>query len=163
MLRSLDLSYNEIRSDGFLKLLSRLKKSSALRSLNLSGNDLSENQAHFVNLEKFLRRNESCISLQLNACKLQSPAMSFLGVGLAKNVTLERLSINENNLSDRESIQHVVKGLLDNEEGSRLVDIDLQKNRLTSASIEPLIELFDANYKLRSLNLRHNVITDEGA
>ena len=89
--------------------------------------------------------------------------MSFLGVGLAKNVTLERLSISENNLSDRESIQHVVKGLLDNEEGSRLVEIDLQKNRLTSASIEPLIELFDANYKLRSLNLRHNVITDEGA
>ena len=135
MLRSLDLAYNEIRSDGFLKLLSRLKKSSALLSLNLSGNDLSENQAHYVNLEKFLRRNESCTSLQLNACKLQSPAMAFLGVGLGKNVTLERLSIGENNLSDRESIQHLVRGLLDNIEGSRLVDIDLQKNRLTSACI----------------------------
>ena len=135
MLRSLDLSYNEIRSDGFLKLLSRLKKSSALRSLDLSGNDLSENQAHFVNLEKFLRRNESCTCLQLNACKLQSPAMAFMGLGLAKNVTLERLSISENNLTDRESIQHLVKGLLENIEGSRLVDIDLQKNRLTSASI----------------------------
>ena len=43
LLRSLDLSYNDIGSAGFLKLLSRLKKSTALTTMNLSGNDFSEN------------------------------------------------------------------------------------------------------------------------
>lgn len=42
VLRNLDLSFNDIGSTGFLKLLSRLKKSTALKTLNLSGNNLSE-------------------------------------------------------------------------------------------------------------------------
>ena len=88
ILRYLDLSYNKICSAGFLKLLSRLKKSTALVSLNFSGNDLSENQDKFVNLDKFLSRNESCLHLTLNECNLGTGAMSFMGSGLSKNMTL---------------------------------------------------------------------------
>jgi len=43
LLRNLDLSNNEIDSLGLNKLLSRLKKSTALISMNLSFNDFSEN------------------------------------------------------------------------------------------------------------------------
>ena len=43
------------------------------------------------------------------------------------------------------------------------VDIDLQNNRMTSDSIQPFVDLFEQNLKIRTLNLRHNVITDEGA
>lgn len=103
-LRSLDLSNNLIHSPGFLKLVSRLKKSTALFQLNFSFNDLSEEQEKFINLEKFLSRNESCLNLQLNGCKLKSPAMAYIGLGLAKNVTLEKLGLAENNFVDRECI-----------------------------------------------------------
>ena len=34
---------------------------------------------------------------------------------------------------------------------------------MTSASIEPFINLFESNFKIRGINLRHNIITDEGA
>ena len=34
---------------------------------------------------------------------------------------------------------------------------------MTSETIEPFIDLFEQNLKVRTLNLRHNVITDEGA
>ena len=81
-----------------------------------------------MNLEKFLTRNESCTWLQLADCKLRSPAMVFLGLGLSKNVTLERLNLAENIFSDRESIQELVRNLLENWEASKLIDIDMQKN-----------------------------------
>ena len=63
VLRMLDLSNNEIGSAGLLKMLSRLKKSTSLATLNLSGNNFGEGQEKFINLEKFLSRNESCTLL----------------------------------------------------------------------------------------------------
>ena len=57
----------------------------------------------------------------------------------------------------------MVKGLVENIEGSKLVDIDMQNNRMTSTSIEPFVNLFESNFKIRGINLRHNIITDEGA
>lgn len=89
--------------------------------------------------------------------------MAYIGIGLSKNTTLERIVLSENEFSGRESMHYLVKGLIDNQEGSKLIDIDLQKNRMTSETIEPFIDLFEQNLKVRTLNLRHNVITDEGA
>ena len=34
---------------------------------------------------------------------------------------------------------------------------------MTSETVEPFVDLFEENLKIRSINLRHNVITDEGA
>ena len=85
-----------------------------------------------------------------------------MGLGLSKNITLERIVLSENDFCNRECIHYLVKGLLDNQEGSRLIDIDLQRNRMTSETVEPFVDLFEQNLKIRSLNLRHNVITDEG-
>lgn len=161
-MRALDLSNNLINSSGFLKLMSRLKKSTSLFSLNFSHNDLSEEQEKFINLEKFLSRNESCTSLYLSGCKLKSAALAFAGLGLAKNKTLERLFLAENNFVDKECIQYLVRGLLDNIEDSGLIDLDLQKNRMSSTTIEPIADLFLENFKIRSLNLKNNIITDDG-
>ena len=58
--------------------------------------------------------------------------MVYLSRGLSKNVTLERLNLAENVFNDRESIQNLVRNLLENFEGSKLIDIDLQKNQMTS-------------------------------
>ena len=50
ILRSLDLSHNNITTTGLLKLISRMKKSSALLYLNISHNDFSIGQEKFVSL-----------------------------------------------------------------------------------------------------------------
>lgn len=163
MLRSLDLSYNNISSAGFLKLLSRLKKSTALTNLNVSGNDLGDTSERFVNLEKFLSRNESCKTLNLSDCRLQLATFAQMGLGLTKNITLERLILASNDIADREALNHIVKGLLENTEGSVLSELDVSKNRITSDCIAPFVDLFEQNFKIRTINLRHNVVTDEGA
>ena len=51
--------------------------------------------------------------------------MAYIGLGLGKNETLERLSLAENNFVDKECISYLVKGLLDNLEESKLIDLDL--------------------------------------
>ena len=76
-------------------------------------------------MEKFLSRNESCTLLQLSACKLKATAMAFIGLGLTKNATLERCILSDNEFCGRESVHYLVKGLLDNHTGSKLIDIDL--------------------------------------
>ena len=73
------------------------------------------------------------------------------------------MSLCENGLGDRESFNYLVKGLIDNPEGSKLIELDLSKNRITSESVEPFVQLFEKNVKLRNLNLKNNIITDEGA
>jgi len=135
ILRSLDLSYNDIASAGFVKLLSRFKKSTSLNMLNFSGNSFVENQEKFINIEKFLSRNESCKLLQLSGCKLQATAMAFIGLGLSKNFTLERIVLSENDFCGRESIHYLVKGLLDSQVGSKLIDIDLSGNKMKSETV----------------------------
>lgn len=89
--------------------------------------------------------------------------LAQIGHGLSKNVGLERLNLQSNEISERESIHYLVKGLLDNKEGCQLTDLDLSRNRITSAAIAPLTNLFEQNFKIRCINLRHNMITDEGA
>ena len=87
--------------------------------------------------------------------------MTFIANGLSKNVTLERLSLSENIFRDRESLQLFVNCLVENPE-SKLREVDFSKNQMTTETIMPLVELFEKNVKLRTINLRHNVITDEG-
>lgn len=50
IMRSLDLSHNNISTTGFLKIVSRLKKSTALLNLNVSHNDFSQGQEKFATL-----------------------------------------------------------------------------------------------------------------
>ena len=87
--------------------------------------------------------------------------MTFIANGLSKNVTLERLSLSENIFRERESLQLFVNCLIENAE-SKLREVDFSKNQMTTETIMPFVELFERNVKLRTINLRHNVITDEG-
>jgi len=132
-------------------------------NLNVAGNDLGDVSERFVNLEKFLSRNESCKTLNLSDCRLSTPVLAQMGLGLAKNTTLEKLTLANNDIADKEAIGHLIKGLLENTEGSMLSELDLSKNRITSDGVTPFISLFEQNFKIRTINLRHNVVTDEGA
>ena len=146
-----------------MKLLSRLKKSSALTYLNISGNDLSESQEKFQSLQKFIGRNESCQQLLMNGCMLKDAAMTFIGGGLGQNIALLKLSLQENEMITKDGLSYLCKGLIDNKKESKLVELDLQKCRIMSKSMLPFGKLLASNYKIRVLNLKHNHITDEGA
>ena len=162
IMRNLDLSHNNITSAGFLKLVGRMKKSSALLSLNFSYNDFSVGQEKFVTLQKFLARNQSCRTLLLSGCKIKDTGMTYVGLGLSENNALVRLGLSENEHVTKDGLTYLTKGMLDAEE-SRLVELDLAKSNFDSKAIQPLIRLLGLNHKIRSLNLKGNTIGDDGA
>jgi len=69
--------------------------------------------------------------------------MAYLGLGLSKNSTLEKLSLSENNFAEKECVNYIVKGLLDNIGESKLIDIDLQRTRMSAKTVEPFVDLFE--------------------
>ena len=162
IMRNLDVSHNNITSAGLLKLVSRMKKSSALLYLNVSHNDFSTGQEKFVSMQKFLTRNMSCRTLLMSGCKLKDTAMSFIGLGISENIALTKVSFSENEQITKDGLHFLVKGLLDADD-SKLVDIDLSKNNINSKTILPIARLLSLNHKIRTLNLKGNSITDEGA
>ena len=123
-MRSLDLSHNNISTTGFLKIVSRLKKSTALLNLNVSHNDFSQGQEKFATLQKFLYRTDSCRTLNMSGCKIKDTGMSFIGQGIADNRSLAKLSLSENENISRDGLTFLMKGMLDAEE-SKLIELDL--------------------------------------
>ena len=89
--------------------------------------------------------------------------MMFLGSGLSKNSTLTKLVLRENEISDPKCLKSLCDGLANSKQDPRVVDLDLQKCGLQCSSLPALVMLLSRKYKLRSLNLRDNGISDEGA
>ena len=53
--------------------------------------------------------------------------------------------MQSNDIADKETLTHLLRGLLENEEGSALMELDLSKNRISSESIQPFVTLFEQN------------------
>ena len=75
---------------------------------------MDDTNERFVNLEKFLTRNESVKTLMMSDCRLSTAMITQMGLGLSQNHTLERLVLQSNEIADKQTLNHIVNGLLDN-------------------------------------------------
>ena len=98
----------------------------------------------------------------MTGCGLGKHHMSHLCDGLAKNTTLTQLLLGENLFSDPACVKSL-SDALSQHKNHALTEIDLQKCALVSDCIKPLVNLIQAKYRLRALNLANNGIEDEGA
>lgn len=98
----------------------------------------------------------------MTGCKIKDQGMSYIGLGLSENSAIVKLSLSENESITKDGLTFLAKGMLDAGE-SRLIELELAKNNFGSKAIQPLIRLLGFNHKIRSLNLKGNAITDEGA
>lgn len=96
-LKHLDLTMNNIESEGFSKVLLKLKSLTKLTTLLVSDNDMSLYHEFFDSLTQFLKQNTSLTTLQMNHCGLSNKAIMYLSRGLKCNKTLQHLSLGQNN------------------------------------------------------------------
>lgn len=111
-LKYLDLSNNHIGTEGFTKLVAKLRYSTQLLNLNVSQNEMIENPEKFDSVEKFLSMNKSCQTLNLHGCGLSKLHLFHIGDGLSKNTALLKLCLGDNNLSDPLCLKYITDGLL---------------------------------------------------
>lgn len=160
-LQYLDLSQNNIGTEGFMKLAKRLRQSDSLLNLNVSGNQM--NSGDFTNFEKFLSGCKSLVTLNISHCGLPRQAFMFLGDGISKNSTLQKLTMTDNDLSDPVMLKFICDGIISSKVEPKLVELDLQRCGINEKGVVPIARLLKCKYKLRVLNLRDNAITDDGA
>ena len=157
VLEKLDLTENEINSDGLGKLLAALRINSQLSSLNLKKNDFSMGISS--HMHQFLCENASLKSLTLSHCQISCDHLSSFPEGLSKNNGLVHLNLSYNKISDK-GVNFISQGLIKN---SNLKTLDLSTNLIKEKGALALVRSMQDNNSLKELNLKNNSIKNEGA
>ncbi|XP_034415796.1 leucine-rich repeat-containing protein 34 isoform X3 [Cyclopterus lumpus] len=158
-LRSLDLTFNDIRSDGAEVLAKSLQRNSTLLSLRLSNNKIENRGA--MHLARMLQVNSTLRELELAACDLDTQSVIAFAIVLTRNQTLRSVDISRPLLFglQEEWAVHVAEMLAVN--GS-LVELHLGKMGMTDTGMERLTRGLRLNGSLRYLDLRGNRVTRDG-
>ncbi|KAM6970956.1 leucine-rich repeat-containing protein 34 [Tautogolabrus adspersus] len=158
-LKSLDLMFNDIQTDGAEVLTKSLQCNSTLLSLGLSGNKIGNRGA--MHLASMLQMNNSLKKLELADCDLATQSVIAFAIVLKSNRTLISLDITRPLLfsHQEEWAVHFSEMLAVN---SSLVELHLGKMGITDTGMERLTEGLRLNHSLRYLDLRCNRVTSDG-
>ena len=154
-LEELDLSCNNMLSEGIIPILQVSTNISNLKRLNISGNNITEEAANDVG--DVLSHNTKLEELNLSCNSLQAASAIKIFNGMKEIVTLKKLIINKNSISD-EVTDYLVPILCCN---TKLEEIDLSYNRLQVAGIVKILNELINISSLKLFNINNNCITDE--
>lgn len=139
-LRSLELSGNDIRTGGSRAVSELLEASSTLQSLDLKWNYVGLGDA-VARLCKALARNRSLTKLDLRNNRIGPAAGEAIGAMLASNTTLLHLDLRWNSLMDMGG-RAILKGLARNQ---TLLSLKIAGNKIPIQTAEALQTAVDKN------------------
>ncbi|XP_072234507.1 leucine-rich repeat-containing protein 34 [Leuresthes tenuis] len=159
-LRSLDLMFNDIQTDGAHIIANSLQHNDRLLSLRLSGNKICNRGA--MHLAHMLQVNNTLQELELADCDLATQSVIALSIVLKSNTALRSVDISRPLLfsHQEEWAVHFSEMLAVN---CSLVELHLGKMGLTDTGMERLTEGLRLNHSLQYLDLRCNRVSRDGA
>eukprot|EP01060_Flectonema_neradi_P035344 TRINITY_DN647_c5_g1_i3.p1 TRINITY_DN647_c5_g1~~TRINITY_DN647_c5_g1_i3.p1 ORF type:complete len:746 (+),score=145.56 TRINITY_DN647_c5_g1_i3:94-2331(+) len=153
--RVLNLSYNNLKSQGFRWLSTIFRSARALVELRLDGNDCGEALGDFVSA---IKDNKSIRHLTLSKCELTELHGSYIGDTLQSQSSIKKLELQDNTLGDQGAIS-IAKAL----EGNRcLQHLDLGSNKIKDAGGNAIGAMLHQNNTLQHLNIRQNNLKASG-
>ncbi|KAJ4455631.1 putative leucine rich repeat only protein 3 [Paratrimastix pyriformis] len=158
-LRELDVSYNQIGTEGCEHIVQGVQASATLEVLNLAGNPVLNEGAMLV--AEMLQMNTTLTRCDLSNCDLATESVIAFATVLLTNTHLLHLGLSNPRLFSlrEEPLVHFAAMLRTN---STLQSLDLSKHRIRDEGVRTLCEQLAANDTLRHLSLRCNQITMEG-
>lgn len=155
LLKSLDLSKNNISSDGESKLFFGMAMNTVLQRLKLDGNDFSAGLSPYFS--QCMKENQVLRELSLNFCSLGDSEVFKLYEGLWLNRGLTILLLRHNKILDNGAI-YLANSLRVNRS---LRELDLSENEIKVKITQnkgglALASGLTANASLETLNLRGN-------
>ena len=181
-LKELDLSYNNLKSVGIMKICRiNLQK---LYTLNISHNGITTQAANDIktflshNLElqaldiscsdlletgcrsifTVLKSITTLCTLKLTNCHVINEAADELATTLFHNSLLHELDLSYNNLSTSDAVK-IFNGM---KNISHLMTLNISHNMITDEAAEIIATVLSHNNKLQSLNLSYNYFTSKG-
>ena len=153
-LEHLHLSNNDLKSSAVV-ILKALHETSKLKTLNLSGNHMTEQVAE--DLAIVIKNNSGLEHLHLSNNDLKSSAVMILKA-LQRNSKVETLNLSGNNMTGQvaEDLAFVIKN------NPSLEHLHLYNNDLKSSAVV-ILKALQGNSKLKTLNLSGNNMTEQVA
>ncbi|XP_040203079.1 NACHT, LRR and PYD domains-containing protein 3-like isoform X2 [Rana temporaria] len=144
-LRTLDLSYNNLKGPHFWVLMTALK-TSQIEELQLSRNHLTDSSC--PHLASGIRHNQKLRTLDLSVNNLEGPDFRDLMEALTTS-RIEELQLSSNNLTDR-SCRHLTSVIRNNQ---TLRTLDLSDNNLEGPHFRDLMEALRTS-RIEELQIR---------
>ena len=157
VLEKLNLSENEISTEGVSKLFQSLRINSQLTNLNLKKNDFTSGLSSY--LSQSLSENISLQFLDLSHCLISCDGLFGFSEGLFKNNGLKTLILSNNKISDK-GAEFLAAGLAKNKV---LTTLNLTNNFIRDKGGLALVKALQENSTLNELFLKNNCLKDESA
>ena len=155
-LEKLDLSSNEISNDGAAAIIDGLQFNISLQELNMSGNEITGEGTQKITTA--IQVNNTLKQLDLSMNKISDEGENFLSDGLKNNISLLKLNISHNNITDR-GIKVIAEAIKIN---STLQNINISKNHISTEGLLYFMEAIKNNCTLQVVNITHNNVTRSG-
>jgi Ran GTPase-activating protein (RanGAP) involved in mRNA processing and transport len=153
-LKKLNLSDCKITFNGMYNLIFNLQSNKKLETLNLNGNNLSNDKFSKIKpILPILNLKE----LKLSKCKLGNEGAISIAEGFINNTSLISLDISENRIDDK-GFGHFSDFPTVN---YTLEKFDISKNLITDASCREFIRNLAKNSKIKTLNFFDNQLKNE--
>ena len=158
-LTKLDLSFNELKSEGVKNICNAIITSNQSNSINnsleqlyLNGNKCNDYCAEFI-FNLLINPNSNKLTLlSLSSNFFSNKGVDKILSSLRKNNTLKYLSLSENKI-DAKAFTNLANYLQFNK---TLKILEMKSSRINDKSLDDIIKIFGNNYSLEKINLYDN-------
>ena len=156
-LKELNMSENEITSNGAKEIATAISTNTTLEKLDLSCNEISNDGVSFIS--DGLKNNNSLQEVNISRNKITSEGAQYISDAIRINTTLAKLDLSYNALSD-DGAAAIIDSLQFN---NSLQELNISKNEITSEGVTKIAQVIRVNTTLKHLDLSINKIVDVGA
>ena len=157
-LKELNISKNEITSNGAQEIATAIRVNTTLEKLDLSCNEISNDGVRFIS-DGLNNYNNSLQELNISKNKITSEGAKYIGDAIRVNTTLEKLDLSCNSVSD-DGAAAISDSLQLNKS---LQELNMSRNEITSEGTKKIAQVIHMNTTLKHLDLSINKIGDDGA
>ena len=155
-LQGLNVSFNQIHNRGIIEIGKALETNTTLKTIDISHNNISDDGA--VAISEFLKINSTLQELNMSDNKIYNRGIIEIGKALETNTTLKTIDISHNYISDDGAVA-ICEFLKIN---STLQELNMSYNKIHRGIIE-IGKALETNTTLKTIDISHNYISDDGA
>ena len=156
-LKLLDLSFNELKSEGVKKICNSIivtEPNSNLEQLFLNGNKCNDYCSDDIFNLLINKKSKKLKLLSLNINFFSNKGIDKILSSLRKNVSLKQLCLSENKI-DEKAFNNLVNYLKFNK---TLKILEIKSSRINDESLKNIMQIFSDNLSLEKINLNDNYL-----